>query len=219
MRSGTTWALGATLVLSGSGCLRTAPGATPAQLYQRAQIDLACPGSQLRHFELDSRARLVQGCGKQVVYVESCDPIRGAYRCTWLADSPSFTAGPVALMFPGPPVAASPDASSPGASSTLVTSFEPPPCAPTPEEAQAKPRGNGVLHVASVGGYCRVAVDGKHFGATPVGGIVVPEGVARVSCETSDKKVQREIRIEPGATARVRFDLDRPAGSPADWGF
>jgi hypothetical protein len=215
MRAMTTGAVGAALFLSGSGCLRTAPGATPGQLYQRAEIDLACPAPHLRHYDIDERARLVQGCGKQVVYVESCDPIRGAYRCTWLADSPSFVAGPISLVLfgvPNPPSADAPVAT------PAVASAAPPLCTPSAPRASAQ-RGNGLLHVASVGGYCSVAVDGKSFGATPVGGIVVPEGVANVSCKTPDKTVQHQVRIEPGATARVRFDLDRPAGSPTDWGF
>jgi len=78
--------LGAVVALS--GCASSAPGASMTQLQQRAQIDLSCPGAFLQHYRLDDRSQLVVGCQRQLVYVESCERIRGAWRCTWRLDSP-----------------------------------------------------------------------------------------------------------------------------------
>lgn len=222
MRCMTTHAIGLVVALGASGCFRTATGATQGQLYRRAEIDLACPGPQLRHFDLDSRARLVQGCGKQLVYVESCEPIRGDFRCTWLADSPDLAPGPVSFVIPTAPVTWRPTAPA-----NAAASAEPHVTTPTAQVAPTPPResvgppdgGHGLLSVASVGGHCSVAVDGRAFGATPIAGIVVPEGVARVSCETPSQTVQQDVRIEPGRTARLRFDLEAPTNSRLDWGF
>ena len=58
------------------GC-GSARGASLSQLQQRAQIDLSCPGHQLRHYRLDGRTEVVQGCGRQLVYVDSCERIGG----------------------------------------------------------------------------------------------------------------------------------------------
>src|SRR5690606_30611394 len=96
MRHALTWLIGMASVLAGCTMRppRSAAGATLGQLYQRAQIDLGCAMPYLRDFPLDGRTRLVQGCGRQLIYVESCDPIRGAFQCTWLADSPAVAVSP-----------------------------------------------------------------------------------------------------------------------------
>lgn len=218
-----TCAMGSVLVLgAAAGCFRSAPGATQGQLYRRAEIDLACPAPQIRHFDLDHRARLVQGCGKQVVYVESCEPIRGDFRCTWLADSPALSAGPVSFVIPAVPAGWGTAAAEPATPPAPDAPRDPPSLGELPStdvEKAPRPSGHGFLSVASVGGYCSVAIDGRALGATPVAGIRLPEGDTQVTCETPGRTVRQNVRIEPGRTARLRFDLERPASTRLDWGF
>ncbi|MBI4701988.1 MAG: hypothetical protein HY744_12690 [Deltaproteobacteria bacterium] len=68
------------------GCAGPQPASLRA-LYYRAQVDLDCPGPYLQLQHLDSRSKLVVGCQRRLVYVQSCDD--GPKRdCTWKVDSP-----------------------------------------------------------------------------------------------------------------------------------
>ena len=75
---------------SALGCAGTAPGATLAQLQNRAVFDLGCPGYQLGVYSVDSRTKAVTGCGRRLVYVESCQDIRGEQACTWVMNTPTY---------------------------------------------------------------------------------------------------------------------------------
>lgn len=200
-----------------AGCISSAKGASLPQLQRRAAIDLGCAPHGLQHFALDTRTTIVRGCGRQLVYVESCESARGRHHCTWLADSPTLPPAPA------PPVLAAapclPSNSLPPNSVPSNAAGEPridaatavPPTTPEPAEAAAelpiRAHARGQLHVASANGFCTVSVDGQNYGATPVAGISLPEGVARIACQTPDKTIQRQVRIEPGQIARVRIDL------------
>lgn len=181
-------AIAGALLCAAAGCA-SAPGATPAQLDRRAAIDLGCPASYLERARLDARTVVVQGCQRRVVYVESCQRIRGAHRCTWVADSPWIYATTVQIVQPAP-------------------------------VGPRAPTGDGFLDVVAVEGSCAVSVDGRPLGATPITGAALAAGSATVSCIDGERRLHREVRIEAGATTRVRFDLSpRPTRSPRDYGF
>ncbi len=38
-------------------------------------------------YRIDSRTCAVDGCGSRIIYIESCQPIRGEERCTWMIDA------------------------------------------------------------------------------------------------------------------------------------
>lgn len=81
-----------TLAALSGGCAPPRP-ATLAELQHRSVFDLGCPSYQLRLHHIDQRTKVVVGCGRRLIYVHSCDrqgPAGGA--CTWLLDTPSFTA-------------------------------------------------------------------------------------------------------------------------------
>ena len=90
---GSRWQLIATVVLSAGGvasCAPTAQGASPLQLQNRATYDLGCAPYSLAIHPLDARTRLVTGCGRRLLYVEDCQPIRGRAACAWKLDTASF---------------------------------------------------------------------------------------------------------------------------------
>src|SRR5512137_1862109 len=76
--------------LGSLSCAATAPGATLAQLQRRAVIDLACPNELLWLYHVDSRTKAVTGCGRRLLYVESCQDVRGEQACTWVMNSPTL---------------------------------------------------------------------------------------------------------------------------------
>jgi hypothetical protein len=71
-------------------CVATAPGATLAKLQNRAVFDLGCPSNSLAVYHVDSRTKAVTGCGRRLLYVESCQQIRGEHACTWVMNTPTF---------------------------------------------------------------------------------------------------------------------------------
>jgi hypothetical protein len=79
------------------GCGASTAGASLAQLQNRAVFDLGCPGYQLSVYHVDSRTKAVTGCGRRLLYVESCQDIRGAQACTWVMNTPTF----VQTQWPG----------------------------------------------------------------------------------------------------------------------
>lgn len=64
--------------------------ATTSQLKKRSSVDLSCPWYEVGVRSIDARTRLVEGCGKRAIYVESCETCSagkyGTFRCncTWL---------------------------------------------------------------------------------------------------------------------------------------
>ena len=74
------------------GCASTTPkGATVQQLENRAVFDLGCAQQQLWIYDLDARTKAVVGCGRRLVYIESCEPVRGETTCTWIMNTPTDT--------------------------------------------------------------------------------------------------------------------------------
>ena len=70
------------------------------------------------------------------------------------------------------------------------------------------PVGNGKLNVGASGGWCNVTVDGAPRGATPVAGLELSAGSHKVTCTSSDGKVQQAIVAVPAdGTARYKFAL------------
>jgi hypothetical protein len=61
-----------------------------AQLQTRAVYDLGCPAPQVAVYHLDTRTKAAVGCGRRLLYVESCQRIRGKHECTWVLDTPTF---------------------------------------------------------------------------------------------------------------------------------
>ncbi|MBW2524161.1 MAG: hypothetical protein JRI23_08295 [Deltaproteobacteria bacterium] len=80
----------APFALAGGISCAGAPGASPQQLQTRAVFDLGCAQHQLVVYHVDERTKAVAGCGRRLVYVESCQRIRGAHACTWILDTPTF---------------------------------------------------------------------------------------------------------------------------------
>jgi len=80
----------APLALAGIAACAGAPGATQQQLQSRAVFDLGCAQHQLVVYHVDQRTKAVAGCGRRLVYVESCQRIRGKDACTWMLDTPTF---------------------------------------------------------------------------------------------------------------------------------
>lgn len=203
-----TLALGA---LGALGC-GSGKGATLNQLQQRAQLDMSCPGHLLRHYPLDRRTEVVQGCGRQMIYVDSCQRISGEHRCTWMLDSPWVVSPQVVVAPAGPRSTTAP-----------TRTMAPSPPAPPPSSADPSRRTVGTLNVASEGGFCDVTVDGEPQGVTPVAGIRVPRGPSTITCTSAGRTLSHRIDMEPGERARVSFDLARGTSREAphvkDWGF
>ena len=78
------------LALGGALGCASAPGATVQQLQTRAVFDLGCPHHQLMLYHIDGRTKAVAGCGRRLVYVQSCQRIRGQHECTWVLNTPTF---------------------------------------------------------------------------------------------------------------------------------
>jgi len=90
---------------------------------------------------------------------------------------------------------------------TAKTAEPPPSATPPPDPPKT---GSGKLNVASRGGFCNVSVDGKSYGPTPVGGIVLPAGNHSVTCKPDSGAIKTSgVRIEPDQTARISFDLTK----------
>ncbi|MDF2692248.1 MAG: Serine/threonine protein kinase PrkC, regulator of stationary phase [Labilithrix sp.] len=71
-----------------------------------------------------------------------------------------------------------------------------------------QPVGNGKLNVGASGGWCNVTVDGAPRGAPPVAGLELTAGPHKVTCTTSDGKVQSATVTVPASdTARYKFTL------------
>jgi hypothetical protein len=83
----------ASLVLAGAGCAPRYPRPVSPRdaLLKHASFDLQCPRDDLAVTKLDSRARGVQGCGRQATYIYACDgPQRNPYtKCTWVMNTES----------------------------------------------------------------------------------------------------------------------------------
>ena len=78
----------------------------------------------------------------------------------------------------------------------------------TSATAQPQPAGAGKLNVGAAGGWCNVTVDGAARGATPVAGLELSAGTHRVTCTTSDGKVQSAtVTVPADGTARYKFTL------------
>lgn len=82
---------------------------------------------------------------------------------------------------------------------------------PSPAQPPEPPKtGSGKLNVASRGGFCNVSVDGKSYGPTPIGGIVLAAGNHSVTCKPESGSAKASgVRIEPEQTARISFDLTK----------
>jgi hypothetical protein len=78
-----------------------------AYLQYRAVFDLGCPAQSLALYHIDERTKAVNGCGKQLVYIERCDQGAGN-TCSWELDSPTFAQGQWTQPPPAPAVAATP---------------------------------------------------------------------------------------------------------------
>ena len=78
----------------------------------------------------------------------------------------------------------------------------------TSATVQPQPAGAGKLNVGAAGGWCNVTVDGAARGATPVAGLELSAGTHRVTCTTSDGKVQSAtVTVPADGTARYKFTL------------
>ncbi|MCC6521434.1 MAG: hypothetical protein IT373_02115 [Polyangiaceae bacterium] len=115
--------LGAGLALGAAtfGCVPPAP-ASLAQLQVRSSLDLACPANLLQLFNIGARTKAVTGCGRQLVYVETC---HGERECAWVLDSPgAFGAAAVARAEPtsAPPLAPPPLTAAPPAATIWAPS-------------------------------------------------------------------------------------------------
>jgi hypothetical protein len=78
-------------------------------------------------YQLDARTRGVVGCGRRLTYVEVCDRRHRRPSCSWMLDSPAWSA-PVMVASPRAP-------SYPPAPASASASPPPPPAAGQPEEA------------------------------------------------------------------------------------
>lgn len=81
-------------------------------------FDLGCPAQGLELYHVDRRTKAVVGCGRRLVYVESCESFGTKRECTWMLDSPIFaqSAWPGTMATPGSgPVAAAPTTPLPSA--------------------------------------------------------------------------------------------------------
>jgi hypothetical protein len=99
----------------------------------RSSFDLGCPAALVRIYQLDERTRGVEGCGRRLTYVESCEQERGVERCAWVADVASVMERAVSAcaacaprpFAPGAAAAAAPSASAPAAASAAVAPAPP----------------------------------------------------------------------------------------------
>lgn len=82
---------------------RPQPASLP-QLAHRATYDLRCPFPQLGLVHVSPRTKVVTGCGRSTVYVQSCTEDAGGRFCDWRVDAP-LALEPVAT--PAPPRLAS----------------------------------------------------------------------------------------------------------------
>ena len=116
------------VALSSVGCA-SGPRANLRALQYRSVFDLGCPAQGLQLHHVDRRTKVVVGCGRRLVYVESCETHGLNKECTWMLDSPVYaqTSWP---EVPTVPVAVAP-ASVPHP--TVVLAPAPP---PAPEEGR-----------------------------------------------------------------------------------
>jgi hypothetical protein len=125
-------------------CAATAPGATIAQLQYRAVFDLGCPANMLVIYPVDGRAKAVTGCGRRLVYVESCQDIRGELVCTWIMNSPTYwqTMWP-GLLAPQPTVIVQQQLSPQPARPVATALFDPNAALPTGNPGMPQPAATG----------------------------------------------------------------------------
>lgn len=86
-------------VLLLAACAPRTARANLQQLQVRASFDLSCPPDWLRLYHLDERVKGVEGCGRRLTYVESCEFVGDEVACMWRLDVP----GNPALRPPEPP--------------------------------------------------------------------------------------------------------------------
>ena len=88
-----------------AGCA-SAPGATMQQLQRRAWLDSGCAPAQLILYHVDKRTKVLEGCRQRLVYVESCEHIRGEYSCTWVLNNSTWSSAAGAQAEPFAPFGA-----------------------------------------------------------------------------------------------------------------
>ena len=90
------------VALSCLGCA-SGPRADLRSLQYRSMFDLGCPAQGLELYHVDRRTKAVVGCGRRLVYVESCESFGTKRECTWMLDSPIFaqSAWPGTMATPG----------------------------------------------------------------------------------------------------------------------
>jgi hypothetical protein len=100
----------ATGMLLLAACAPRTARASLQQLQMRASFDLSCPGDWLRLYHLDERIKGVEGCGRRLTYVESCELVGDEVACMWRLDVPGNPAlrppeAPPTVPSPPPPAA------------------------------------------------------------------------------------------------------------------
>jgi hypothetical protein len=114
------------------------------QLQTRATYDLGCPAPQIAVYHLDARTKAAVGCGRRLLYVESCQRIRGKHACAWVLDTPTFVQAQWPQWYAAPrPATYVVVQPAPGPERIMATTlFEGPAPAPTPSATgQATPAG------------------------------------------------------------------------------
>lgn len=101
------------VALFAAACTVPPQHASITVLQGRAALELGCSPSQLVVHHLDRRTKLVTGCQRRAVYVESCEKRAHHWHCTWLlqtivperahASAPSATAQPSPCTCPPQP--------------------------------------------------------------------------------------------------------------------
>jgi hypothetical protein len=76
------------LAVTAASCMPSTNRASLQQLQMRAAFDMACRTELMRTYHVDERTTGVEGCGRRLTYIESCEIIDGINRCTWVLDAP-----------------------------------------------------------------------------------------------------------------------------------
>jgi len=85
----------ASIVFFAAGVAVSSCAASREALVSRASFDLRCPDSEVKVVEIDARTRGVEGCGRRLTYIESCEYYYGCYTslfgckngCTWVLNT------------------------------------------------------------------------------------------------------------------------------------
>ncbi len=82
---------------------------------------------------------------------------------------------------------------------------------PTGGDQPKKPKGTGMVSVASRGGFCsNVIIGGKSVGPTPTPPTPVPAGPVGITCKLADgRSVGSGTTVEPGKTKRVSITIPK----------